>query len=33
MALGTLNVNSWAPDSTRFAYVAYPPANSNPAKD
>jgi TolB protein len=21
---GTLNVNSWAPDSTRFAYVAYP---------
>lgn len=33
MALGTLNVNSWAPDSTRFAYVAYPLANSNPAKD
>jgi TolB protein len=30
---GTLNVNSWAPDSTRFAYVAYPLANSNPAKD
>jgi len=21
---GTLNVNSWAPDSTRFAFVAYP---------
>jgi TolB protein len=21
---GSLNVNSWAPDSTRFAYVAYP---------
>ena len=21
---GTLNVNSWSPDSTRFAYVAYP---------
>ena len=21
---GTLNVNSWAPDSARFAYVAYP---------
>ena len=21
---GTMNVNSWAPDSTRFAYVAYP---------
>lgn len=21
---GTLNVNSWAPDSSRFAYVAYP---------
>jgi TolB protein len=30
---GTLNVNSWAPDSTRFAYVAYPLANSKPAKD
>jgi TolB protein len=30
---GTLNVNSWAPDSTRLAYVAYPLANSNPAKD
>lgn len=24
---GTLNVNSWAPDSTRFALVAYPPAD------
>ena len=23
---GTLNVNSWSPDSTRFAYVAYPVA-------
>ncbi|MDZ7859014.1 transporter [Sphaerotilus sp.] len=22
---GTLNVNGWAPDSERFAYVAYPP--------
>ena len=21
---GTLNVNSWSPDSTRFAFVAYP---------
>src|SRR5690606_25132630 len=21
---GTINVNSWAPDSKRFAYVAYP---------
>jgi len=21
---GTLNVNSWAPDSTRFAFIAYP---------
>ncbi|MFF2314780.1 TolB family protein [Arthrobacter sp. NPDC058097] len=30
---GTLNVNSWAPDSARLAYVAYPHANSNPAKD
>jgi len=20
---GTINVNSWSPDSTRFAYVAY----------
>ena len=24
---GTLNVNSWAPDSKRFAYVAYPVMN------
>jgi Tol biopolymer transport system component len=24
---GTINVNSWAPDSTRFAYVAYPVMN------
>lgn len=23
---GTINVNPWAPDSERFAYVAYPPA-------
>lgn len=23
---GTLNVNSWSPDSEHFAYVAYPPA-------
>ncbi|WP_344300265.1 hypothetical protein [Sinomonas flava] len=21
---GTMNVNSWAPDSSRFAYVGYP---------
>lgn len=21
---GTLNVNSWSPDGTRFAFVAYP---------
>ena len=24
---GTINVNSWAPDSKRFAYVAYPVLN------
>nr|WP_306423072.1 biopolymer transporter Tol [Paenarthrobacter aurescens] len=32
---GTLNVNSWSPDSTHFAYVAYPLTNSIPdsAKD
>jgi TolB protein len=24
---GTLNVNSWSPDSKRFAYVAYPPGH------
>ncbi len=24
---GTINVNSWSPDSRRFAYVAYPMAN------
>lgn len=29
---GTLNVNSWAPDSARLAYVAYPIADSNPRK-
>jgi hypothetical protein len=22
---GTINVNSWSPDSTRFAFVAYEP--------
>lgn len=27
---GSLNVNSWAPDSTRFAYVAYPGAAAHP---
>jgi TolB protein len=27
---GSLNVNSWAPDSTRFAYVAYPVPGSTP---
>ena len=26
---GTLNVNSWSPDSTRFAFVAYPLAGSD----
>lgn len=26
---GTLNVNSWAPDSVRFAYVAYPLTNTD----
>jgi Tol biopolymer transport system component len=25
---GTINVNSWAPDSRRFAYVAYPKENA-----
>jgi Tol biopolymer transport system component len=25
---GTINVNSWAPDSTRFAYVEYPTTTS-----
>ena len=25
---GTINVNSWSPDSTRFAYVSYPYATS-----
>jgi len=24
---GTINVNSWSPDSTRLAYVAYPVMN------
>lgn len=28
---GTLNVNSWSPDSTRFAYVAYPGLGSGQA--
>jgi TolB protein len=26
---GTLNVNSWSPDSASFAYVAYPPATDS----
>jgi TolB protein len=30
---GTLNVNSWAPDSARFAFVAYPLAGSDSTKD
>jgi TolB protein len=32
---GTLNVNSWSPDSGRFAFVAYPRGDSfqDPAKD
>ncbi|WP_427016249.1 TolB family protein [Pseudarthrobacter sp. P1] len=30
---GTLNVNSWAPDSTGFAYVAYPFRVSETTKD
>ncbi|MDR6506169.1 biopolymer transporter Tol [Arthrobacter oryzae] len=30
---GTLNVNSWSPDSTRFAYVAYPFSDSETTKD
>lgn len=30
---GTLNVNSWAPDSKRFAFVAYPLANPDSPKD
>ena len=30
---GTLNVNSWHPDSTRFAYVAYPLSDSETSKD
>jgi TolB protein len=25
--LGTINVNSWSPDSTRFAFVSYPKGN------
>jgi Tol biopolymer transport system component len=29
---GTLNVNSWAPDSGRFAYVAYPLATTDTTK-
>jgi Tol biopolymer transport system component len=28
---GTINVNSWAPDGTRFAYVAYPIAGDTSA--
>lgn len=27
---GTINVNSWAPDSSRFAYVEYPTARPEP---
>ncbi|MDQ0076211.1 TolB family protein [Arthrobacter oryzae] len=30
---GTLNVNSWSPGSTRFAYVAYPLSDSETTKD
>ncbi|CAN7200323.1 biopolymer transporter Tol [Arthrobacter sp. LjRoot78] len=30
---GTLNVNSWSPDSRRFAFVAYPLANTDSPKD
>lgn len=30
---GTLNVNSWSPDSARFAYVAYPLADPDTPKD
>jgi TolB protein len=30
---GTLNVNSWSPDSTRFAYVAYPLDATDTTKD
>ena len=26
---GTINVNSWAPDSSRFAFVAYPPRSAS----
>lgn len=29
---GTLNVNSWSPDSSQFAYVAYPRAGSGMAR-
>jgi hypothetical protein len=25
---GTINVNSWTPDSSRFAYIAYPMQNA-----
>jgi TolB protein len=30
---GTLNVNSWAPDSARLAYVAYPFTRPTTKKD
>ncbi|MGY3318584.1 TolB family protein [Arthrobacter sp. TE12232] len=30
---GTLNVNSWSPDSRRFAFVAYPLATTDSPKD
>jgi hypothetical protein len=29
---GSMNVNSWAPDSTRFAYVTYEPLKAEPAQ-
>ena len=28
---GTLNTSSWAPDSRRFAYVAYPAEPTSPS--
>ena len=28
---GTINVNSWAPDSRRFAYVTYPMGRISPS--
>jgi hypothetical protein len=29
---GTINVNSWSPDSRRFAFVSYEPLPSAPAE-